>query len=833
MLDLFTLNDWLVYLPIIVFSIVFLVGFLIGVIRGRYKVVRRFIYVILFMGVMLFLTPKLIEVGLNITIPILNKSGNQYINEFIASNPDISEIANEIPSLVELIPALISALVSPILYIVLVWVGLIAFFPIYLIYLLVFKLIYKRKKYEVDENGEYIRDGGHRKIKVRYKKHRLTGGLIRGIQSVFVFSIVLMPINAANRMYNVAKSELENESISLCASIEFLNEYQQICDYLDLYNASYLAKAQKINVVDELMFKQLTTMKLNGEKFNLENEVNTFIRAFMKVEKSNIISVLGESEIELETLSTIDFEVIKDILDTLFSSKIFSNLVTEGVNYGVKLATPELRNLLEDQEFVVNLKYDVPSIKKEIRIIINIFKIIADNDLVGYLDGGVEDPLQLKNSISEQTIHNLIDNLLELQLARELMPGLLSKYGASFGVKVPTTTINWDNEKSLYKRVVSLLYLVDDYSSVDLILDNLNDENIQLVAALLDDLDSSSMLEDVLETTIPKLLNTYLGGLTISSEVIASIESWEEELNIIKAGVEIYLSYTNDDTIPLEKISDTLALIKRSDLMMDLMPKALNIALPLIDTSFENIPSGLNWSQEIDYMITIVDNLLTIGEMTEFDIELLNNEDKRESATNIVVAAASSGVFKGFFNNILLEMSGPLLSEIGIELTHDDLNLVSDWRVELDSILSLYNDYIVSDDTGYSFSLDGLDETKVTALFTTFESLTILTNHRVPILVNMIEKANIMNEAELISFRAIDKSSVDYDTEKGILIDLVSNQSLQDTLTNLDLASVDVYALGSLLNKIYGDNSILIRDFTTNKLLAQSNISIVLTEEKI
>ena len=282
-----------------------------------------------------------------------------------------------------------------------------------------------------------------------------------------------------------------------------------------------------------------------------------------------------------------------------------------------------------------------------------------------------------------------------------------------------------------------------------------------------------------------------------------------------------------------KKISDTLALIKQSDLMMDLMPKALNIALPLIDTSFENIPSGLNWSQEIDYMITIVDNLLTIGEMTEFDIELLNDEDKQENVKNIVVAAASSGVFKGFFNNILLEMSGPLLSEIGIELTHDDLNLVSDWRVELDSILSLYNDYIVSDDTGYSFSLDGLDETKVTALFTTFESLTILTNHRVPILVNMIEKANIMNEAELISFRAIDKSSVDYDTEKGILIDLVSNQSLQDTLVSLDLASVDVNVLGSLLNKIYGDNSILIRDFTTNKLLAQSNISIVLTEEKI
>ena len=159
-------------------------------------------------------------------------------------------------------------IICPILFIFLVFVGLPLSFPVYWIYLVFWhifaKFALKREKFEKDEDGNILRNDKGKKIKVKRRKMRLVGGLIRGVQGVVLMCVSLLPINFVNRIYNKAKSAAELEKgESLCGSFGFANVDESICSYIEIYNKTMFAKLGGEKSLDKDNFTiKSTTFKM-------------------------------------------------------------------------------------------------------------------------------------------------------------------------------------------------------------------------------------------------------------------------------------------------------------------------------------------------------------------------------------------------------------------------------------------------------------------------------------------------------------------------------------------------------------------------------------------
>ena len=186
--------------PLVLVGVTFIYFFVVGVIRGTYKVTRRLVYVLLYVTLIFVFIDSISKFVLDLNININGVQGvrnfivqtiegNEGVNKFLGYSPELKMLVVESPEII----------VNPILFIVLVLVGLPLSFPIYWIYLIfwhiIMKLVFRRQKYERDEDGKILRNDKGKKIKVRRKKRRLLGGLIRGVQGVCLLCISLLPVN--------------------------------------------------------------------------------------------------------------------------------------------------------------------------------------------------------------------------------------------------------------------------------------------------------------------------------------------------------------------------------------------------------------------------------------------------------------------------------------------------------------------------------------------------------------------------------------------------------------------------------------------------------------
>ena len=129
--------------PLAVMGVIFLIGFLFGVIRGSYKVMRRLLYVILFVGCSFFFIDTITKSFLDFNVTINGVQGvRKYIMQSIESSEDVKTFFRYAPELRNLIIDAPEIIVSPILFMILVFIVLPLSFPLYWIYLIIFNFIH-------------------------------------------------------------------------------------------------------------------------------------------------------------------------------------------------------------------------------------------------------------------------------------------------------------------------------------------------------------------------------------------------------------------------------------------------------------------------------------------------------------------------------------------------------------------------------------------------------------------------------------------------------------------------------------------------------------------
>ena len=312
-----------------------LIGLLMGIWRGFNKSIIRFFVVIAMSLLCFFITPPIAKsvvnadissLGINIAgveidslqegiITLLEKIG--FIQELITASPTFKAFVEQIPTLIlNLLIFVIGFLILTLISLLFSW--------------LLSKLILRKVPPE------------------KRNRFRILGGLLGVVQGIFVFAVIAVPvfgiisttekalneINSNETTTQVSTSSIhnttsdyiivsENENDGVLSNVN-LNQYNQYIK--DFNNLAFVKvfKALGIKTLEEKVYSNLTTVTVNKEDVNFENEI--IIAAKIS---SNLDSITKISSNYTEQ----DYNNMRNVVNDLFDSKLFSRISEEVIRY--------------------------------------------------------------------------------------------------------------------------------------------------------------------------------------------------------------------------------------------------------------------------------------------------------------------------------------------------------------------------------------------------------------------------------------------------------------------------------------------------------------------
>ena len=849
--------------PLALMAVVFLWFFVIGVIRGTYKVTRRLIYVVLYVLLIWLFMGQITEMVLDLNITINGVKGvRNFIVHSIENNDGLMKFLEYSPNLKGIIIESPEIIVNPILFIVLVLVGLPLSFPIYWIYLIIFNLIakyaFKRKKYEVDENGEVLRNDKGKKIKVQRKKRRLLGGLIRGVQGVFVFCVVLLPVNLINRIYNRAKNaaELENGE-TLCSIDDSLEDYKDICGYVDLYNETIFAKLGGKHSLDKVITDRLTTVEYNDLEVNLENELSSVAVSAVLLMDSGIMDLIKGGEINLDTLdlSLINFDKLDKLIDNLFSSSLISELSEAGVKYLLnEVANDKLVDLLKDEDIVSKLEYEnVDEIKKELKDVVAILKFAVEKNLADTIIDNREDVVSIVNNISSSDVEVLLNKILSLKILNKAMPSVIAAYGEKYGVQAPNEMTESMNSEvsSLLSRAIKLVQTMELEGMDELKEGNLVDNLVNSLfvngalktntkdelATLLNDLNKSYLFKNVASEQINKLLNDK--DYKVDARVLKYVDSkeaWLKELDVLDAAYEIYDEYKENDVIDYANVTELLNDLSGTKVLISVLPFAYDEllpkvgieideeGLPVIDFNKENENASKvefydTWEDELVVLKNVADaaGVLELQSLEDIDVDLLDKVENVDALSTIMGEIYKSSLLKEPLVDFMKDTINEFVADYNVEFSKEELlalDTSAKWKNEFTNINN-----VLSIDFGNEENINGAN---LNTIFVSVGNMQLFNNKKIDILKYVVEESNFLSQEEYdsISWPASNATQTEIDNywnnETGVLVNIVNQKDKIEDLSNLSIDTMDVDEIGGLINEVMKSN--ILKPIVVNKV---------------
>jgi len=849
--------------PLALIGIIFLVCFLVGLIRGSYKVMRRLVYVVLYVVLIWIFIDNITGFVLDFNIPF-NDLGSvrKLIKEFIEGNETITKFLEYSPEMKALIIDSPEIIVSPILFVVLILIGLPLSFPIYWIYLLIWhifaKCVLKREKYQKDEDGNILRDEKGKKIKVRRRKHRLVGGFVRGAQGVALICVVLLPVNFVNRIYNNAKvaAELEKGE-TLCGSIGLANIDEQICRYIDAYNGSITSKLSGNKSLDKFINDRLTSVKINGEKVSLEKELSNLAVSFVYLNDSGLLDLLTNSDLNLDTLdlSILNFDKINLAIDSLFSSYVISNISEAGVKYVMnEVLNDRLIDLLKDDDIVSKLEYeDSDAIQKELKDVVDIIKYAVEKNIDNIIINDKDNVISIVNNVDSSDVESLLNKLLTLRIVSNAMPSALKAYGEEYGINgVEQMTSELNNEIS--KNLVNALKFVktmeltsmDELNEGDLV-DNLANalfvngalktNSKDSLATLLHELNSSYLFKNVISSQVNKLLEEK--DYKVDARVLKYVESkeaWLKELDVLENAYVIYDEYNESETINYDNITNLLNLMSGTKVMISVLPFAYdemlpemgieidNEGLPVIDFDGENEDASKSefydtWEAELLVLKNVADSIevLELQSLEDITVELLDDEENVDALATVMSEVYKSELLKEPFVDYMKDTINEFVVDYEVEFTKEEL-LSIDTKEKWENEFANINN-VLDVDFGNEENITGENLSNV---FDAVGSMELFKTKKIDILKYAIRESEFLTQEEYDSINwpsNDDQASVDafWDNETSVLVDIVDEKDTIETLsTNVDLKTLDTDEIGGLLNRTMESN--ILNTIVTNKV---------------
>ena len=500
----------------ILFALFLVLGFLFGFIKGLKKSALRIAFFLVSIIIAGVITPFISRLILNIQITYNGEltSIEDIILSYINSSAQVSEITQASPTFLSLIENMPVMLVNLLSFVVLTYLVNLVGWVLYMVIACVF---FKDKKV-VDETGK--------KVKPKQKKWRILGGLVGAVQGLTLAFLTFLPLSGLAGLYTdisistqVVEAD-EGQDSNLSLSAQFLNENvpQEVKDYIKVYNDSAIAKFSGAIGLDDAIFNQVASVRVNNTKISLRDEVLNIANVY-----DNVGFLVDVDFSSFDTLKTLNYNSLLRAVNYIFNSKLLTTALPELVDYGFDKVL-QMDEVQKDQSYVElievvrdELKKDEgvnENLKNDVVAVISTAKIMADEGIFEQIptneeitNQNISNILDILSANNKEVFNQIIDNIFNSKILNKAVI-----FGLNYGVDMLE-----DELKTLTQ---------DDTLTLSNI--SLRDENMTLKKGEVSSLLSSAIniFKDVLEEDLNAINDNYLLVFDLNLEdIITNIGS--------------------------------------------------------------------------------------------------------------------------------------------------------------------------------------------------------------------------------------------------------------------------------------------------------------------
>ena len=439
-----------------------LIGLGVGLIRGVKRSAMHLAFLVVSFVVALFLTKTITQAILGIRLPLADGKYtiSEYIIYMIGKKFDISSFDSASKFIVN-IP---TAIVSPILFMIL---SLVIYFFFNIAYLITARLVFGKKKVDFKEN----------------KPYRAFGGVLGLVEGLFVVVMMFGPLSSLTGTYKeiVYTSAISNsKSVSygdMKTTAQFAEDVipETVDEIVLSWDKSVLGKLPKVFGLNNLLFDNLSSFKINGQKIVFRKEMtnfaymyNDFVDVYNLVEKGDYSSVyLGDLR------SSLNYVLDGNFFETVVCDSIEKFVVDyDKLKTKLKLETPEiLDKIVAEIETTFKKKgFDAADyIKQDIKSLLSVADYVITKNIIPQYNEieNKDDPVEIMDFISENnnTIKLISNEVLSMNIVKDSFVTLIEEASKSveklFEKKDHLVTLN-PNITNKSATVSVLLDAVDD-----------------------------------------------------------------------------------------------------------------------------------------------------------------------------------------------------------------------------------------------------------------------------------------------------------------------------------------------------------------------------------
>ena len=476
--------DIIMWVSIGILALFLIIGLVSGLVRGLKRSSLHLLFLVISFVIAFFITKPVTTAILGIKIPI---EGQEYtLSEFIISSVQSSFDITQLESATEFLNKLPNAIVSPIMFILL---ALVVFFVFDIIYLIIARLSFGKKKEDFK----------------KAKPYRAYGGVI-GLVEGFLFLFVLFaPLTSLTKTYQeiaqlppaetqtlvlnaneeTADGTTDTQSQKMKSVAETLKDMvpAEVSEAIFAYNDSVVGKIAGAGGLDNALFDGLSNFEMDGEKIEFRKEILSATDVY------DDFVVVYNSAID-KNYTSIDLTDLKTKLETFLNNGLFKTVISDTVNeIVVKFDTlKDQLNLQDLPQYVLDIIEDLnvrfsaegfdtyEYLKHDILSIVDVADKIFKSDLINQFesiqnsDDMLVDVLNLvdRNSL---TIKDIAQNVLKLNIVSDTFDTIgkiaSDKIAESMqndqGLEIALNTNIADKEQ----MIDEVLQAVDDFISIN------------------------------------------------------------------------------------------------------------------------------------------------------------------------------------------------------------------------------------------------------------------------------------------------------------------------------------------------------------------------------
>ena len=537
-----------------------LMGFLDGLRKGLKK---QALWLAFFTGaiVLAFIFTPLITNGV-IDISFNIDGQNQSLRDMIVNAITQQEIVgglyqegSSFAGIVDNFPVMIANLV---VFVLALYVFL---FLMWIAYLIVAAIVFRKKK---SLNGKVytIKEGqAVELIDKKPKKYRLWGALIGIIPGFILCFFTFLPVSGLVGIYtDASNAQVVYAEDSETAVQKLLNEYipEEYRAYIDAYNGTIINVVGGAIGFDDFCFNGLASMKVNGSKIVLRNEIVTFAEVYDSVE---FLTTLDFENMDWKTLN---FTRLNKAVDLIFESELFRSLSAEILPYALDyMQTSDVLEGVEYREQILELcnalkvgfgnSVEAEVLKTDFKSILSVFETMCESGIMDELTqetidlNVVLDTLVADNS---KNLNDILNNFFQSTSVKSLLVGAINIGLSALEVSLPESTnldrvdvskVEWSSFRNEINTIVqSGVEIYRDLQDSEYTIEQISND-----LSLLYELDYSGLVTEVF-----KILDTA-STTTIFKNTVNGTNIYD---NLLNAARDTELgTYLNVDALKSDK----------------------------------------------------------------------------------------------------------------------------------------------------------------------------------------------------------------------------------------------------------------------------------------